>query len=168
MLRIRFFRTGKKHQPSFKIVVTNKKNPPQGGRFVDEVGFWSPLTKERKIKTEKVQYWLSKGAKPSDSVYNLLVKEKVLEGEKIDVRKKSKKKKEGSGEKEEKKEEKEARVEAGSAAAETEKKEEAAGEGEEEKTNPPDSNSESELKNTESNTNSNPNIENKTEENKTD
>jgi len=85
MLRIRFFRTGKKHQPSYRIVVTDKKNPPRGGRFVDEVGFWNPVTKEKKVDGEKIKYWISKGAQASDSVYNLLVSEGVVEGKKIPV-----------------------------------------------------------------------------------
>ena len=92
MLSIRFLRIGKKHQPSFKIVVTDKRRPPRGGRFREEVGFWNPLTKEKKINSERIKYWLSKGAKASDTVYNLLVKEKVIEGKKIDVHKKAKKK----------------------------------------------------------------------------
>lgn len=94
MLVIRFFRVGKKKQPSFKIVVTDKRNPPSGGRFVEEVGFLNPLTKEKNLKAERIKHWISKGAKPSDSVYNLLIKEKVLEGKKIPLHRKKKKKKE--------------------------------------------------------------------------
>ncbi len=90
MLCIRFFRVGKKKQPSFKIVVTDKRRPPSGGRFVEEVGFLNPITKEKNLKAERIKYWISKGAKPSDSVYNLLIKEKVLEGKKIPVHKKKK------------------------------------------------------------------------------
>ncbi len=90
MLVIRFFRTGKKNQPSFKIVVTDKRNAPRGGRFVEEVGFWNPLTKEKVLRQERVKYWLSVGAKPSDTVYNLLIKEKILEGKKIPLHKKKK------------------------------------------------------------------------------
>ena len=99
VLVIRFFRTGKKNQPFFKIVVTDKKNPPRGGRFVDEIGFWNPIKKEKLINVEKAKYWLSVGAKPSDSVYNLFISEKVLEGKKIPAHKKKKKKKgeEGKG-----------------------------------------------------------------------
>ena len=97
MLVIRLFRTGKKHQPFYKIVVTDKRNAPSGGRFVDEVGFYNPITKEKKIKAEDIKNWISKGAKPSDTVYNLLISEKVIEGKKIDVHKKSKKKKEDAG-----------------------------------------------------------------------
>lgn len=82
MLVIRLLRVGKKNQPFFKIVVTEKRNPPRGGRFVQDVGFYNPLTKERNLKKEKILYWLSKGAKPSDTVYNLLVSEKIIEGRK--------------------------------------------------------------------------------------
>lgn len=92
MLRIRLFRIGKKHQPSFKIVVVDKKRAPKGGRFVDELGFINPLTKEKSLDKEKAKHWISKGAQPSDTVHNLLVKEGVIEGKKIDVHKKSKKK----------------------------------------------------------------------------
>jgi small subunit ribosomal protein S16 len=92
MLVIRFLRTGKKHQPFFQIVVTDKKNPPRGGRFVEKVGFFNPLTKEFSLKKERIQYWLSKGAKASDRVHNLLIKGKVLEGKSVSVHSRKKKK----------------------------------------------------------------------------
>lgn len=98
MLVIRLFRTGKKNQPFFKIVVTDKRNPPKGGRFVEKLGFWNPLTKERKVDAERVKYWISQGAKSSDTVHNLLITEKVIEGEKIANHSKAKKKKEGESE----------------------------------------------------------------------
>lgn len=91
MLVIRFFRIGKKNQPSFKIVVTDKRNPPRGGRFVEEVGFYNPLTKERLIKKERIKYWLQKGAKPSKTCHNLLIKEGILKEPKIPAHKKPKK-----------------------------------------------------------------------------
>jgi len=90
MLVIRLFRVGKKNQPSFKIVVTNKKKASRRGRFVEEVGFYNPLTKEKVLRNERVKYWLSMGAKPSDTVFNLLISEKIIEGKKIDVHKKPK------------------------------------------------------------------------------
>lgn len=92
MLVIRLFRTGKKNQPFFKIVVTDKRRPPRGGRFVEQVGFLNPLTKEKKLNAERIKHWISKGAKASDTVYNLLVKEKILEGKKIALHKKKKEK----------------------------------------------------------------------------
>jgi small subunit ribosomal protein S16 len=93
MLAMRFFRVGKKNQPAFKIVVTDKKNPPRGGRFVEEVGFWNPITKERVLRKERIKYWLSVGVQPSESVHNLLVSEKIIEGKKIPVHKKKKEEK---------------------------------------------------------------------------
>lgn len=108
MLVIRLFRVGKKNQPAFKIIATDKRRPPRAGRFVEEVGFYNPLTKEKILRPERIKYWLSKGAKPSDTVYNLLVKEKIIKGKKIPSHKKSKKetKEEVSEKKEEKMEEK--------------------------------------------------------------
>ena len=94
MLTIRFFRTGKKHQPFFKIVVIDKRRPPKAGRFVEEVGFYNPLTKEKNLKAQRVKYWLTKGAQPSGRVHNLLVSEKILTGKKIALHKKAKKKEE--------------------------------------------------------------------------
>ncbi len=92
MLVIRFFRIGKKNQPSFKIVVTDKRKSSTRGRFVEEVGFYNPQSKEKVLKTERIKYWLSVGAQPSPTVHNLLVSEKIIEGKKIDVHKKPKKK----------------------------------------------------------------------------
>ena len=91
MLVIRLFRVGKKNQPSFKIVVTDKKSKPRAGRFVEEVGFYNPLTKEKVLKGDRIKYWLSNGAKPSPTINNLLVSEKIVEGKKIPKHKKSKK-----------------------------------------------------------------------------
>jgi len=91
MLVIRFLRAGKRNQPFYKIVVTDKKNPPRGGRFNEQVGFWNPLTKEKKLNADKIKNWIKNGAKPSPTVFNLLVKEKIIEGKKIAVHKKSKK-----------------------------------------------------------------------------
>lgn len=82
MLAIRLFRVGKKKQPSYKIVVTNKQNPPQGGQFIEQVGFYNPLTNERTLKEDRIKYWLSVGAQASDTVHNMLITEKVIEGEK--------------------------------------------------------------------------------------
>jgi small subunit ribosomal protein S16 len=82
MLMIRLFRIGKKKQPSYKIVVTDKKNAPARGRFVEEVGTYNPLTKAINVKKDRVDYWISVGAQTSDTVQNLLVKNKIIEGEK--------------------------------------------------------------------------------------
>lgn len=92
MLTIRFLRQGKKNQPFFGVVVTDKRNAPRGGEFIEKLGYFNPLTKEVSLKKERIEYWLKQGAKCSDTVHNLLIKEKILKGKKISVHKKSKKK----------------------------------------------------------------------------
>jgi small subunit ribosomal protein S16 len=82
MLMIRLFRTGKKNQPSFKIVVTEKTNSSTRGRSTEEVGFYNPITKEKVFRKERIIHWINKGAQPSDTVYNILVGEKIIEGKK--------------------------------------------------------------------------------------
>ena len=75
-------RIGRKNQPSFKIVVTEKTKSSTGGRFVEEVGFYNPVTKEKVMQAERIRYWISQGAQPTPTVSNLLISEKVTEGEK--------------------------------------------------------------------------------------
>jgi len=82
MLMIRLFRIGKKKQPSYKVVVTDKRNAPARGRFVEEIGTYNPLTKQAAFKKERVAYWLQVGAQASDTVHNLLIQNKIIEGEK--------------------------------------------------------------------------------------
>ncbi|MFZ3054939.1 MAG: 30S ribosomal protein S16 [Minisyncoccales bacterium] len=82
MLVIRLFRTGKKKQPSYKVVVTDRNNPPQGGKFVEQVGFYNPITREKTFHSERINYWMGVGAQPSDTVYNILINEGVIKGEK--------------------------------------------------------------------------------------
>jgi len=112
MLVIRLMRIGKKNQPAFGIVVADKRNPPKSGRFLERVGFWNPLTKEKIFKVERIKYWLSKGAQPSDTVHNLLVAENIIEGGKIPKHKKKKEKKKAPGAEEAKPEKKEEKKEA--------------------------------------------------------
>jgi small subunit ribosomal protein S16 len=92
MLVIRLFRTGKKKQPSYKVVVTDKNNPPQGGKFVEQVGFYNPLTREKTLEKDRINYWIGVGAQPSDTVYNILINEDVIKGEKKKIVFKKKKK----------------------------------------------------------------------------
>ncbi|MBL7142074.1 MAG: 30S ribosomal protein S16 [Candidatus Pacebacteria bacterium] len=91
MLVIRLLRTGKKNQPSFKIVVVEKEKSSTSGRYIEEVGFYNPLTKEKKLKAERIKYWISVGAHPSETIHNMLISQKIIEGKKIALHKKSKK-----------------------------------------------------------------------------
>jgi len=85
MIRIRFFRVGRKKKPFYKIIVTSSKNAPSGGRFIEELGFYDPQTKECSIKDERVQHWIGEGASVSDTAHNLFVKKGVIIGKKIPV-----------------------------------------------------------------------------------
>ncbi len=85
MLSIRFLRIGKKHQPLYKIVVIDKKRSPKSGKFIEQLGFYNPFTKEKTINKERIQYWLSNGAQPSDTLHNFLIKENIIQGKKVAV-----------------------------------------------------------------------------------
>lgn len=94
MLRIRLRRMGRRNQPFFQIVVIERGAPPKGGRAKEMLGSFDPLTKETIVKKERVEYWLSKGAQPSDTVHNMLISEGVIKGKKKPVHAKPKKKSE--------------------------------------------------------------------------
>jgi small subunit ribosomal protein S16 len=73
VLMIRLSRIGKKKHPFYRVVVTEKTRP-RDGRFVEIVGTYDPLKKTAgvELNAERVQYWLSKGAQPSDTVRSFL------------------------------------------------------------------------------------------------
>ncbi len=100
MLIIRFSRVGKKNHAQYRMVVAEKSFPVKG-RFVEEVGSYDPHLKQAVIKKERIEYWLSQGVQVSDSVWNLLLKEGVVTGEKRKVKISKKKSGEGAEEKEE-------------------------------------------------------------------
>ena len=91
MLTIRLTRKGKKNQPFFRVVVIDKRRSSKGGRAVEEVGFVDPINKRKSLKGDRIKYWISKGAKPSDTIHNLLVSEKIITAPKIKLFNKSKK-----------------------------------------------------------------------------
>ena len=80
MLRIRLRRTGKKKQPSYRVVVADKR-APRDGAFVEVVGHYNPRTEPKTLvlKEERVKYWLSRGAQPSETVHRLLAKEGLID-----------------------------------------------------------------------------------------
>lgn len=86
MLAIKLQRRGKKHQPSFRLVVQEKRSKLNGD-FIDDLGFYNPKSKEASIRNDRVQYWLSIGAKATPTVHNLLVKNGIIAGAKIPVHK---------------------------------------------------------------------------------
>jgi small subunit ribosomal protein S16 len=78
VLAIRLARIGKKKNPFYRVVVTEKTRP-RNGRFVEIVGTYDPLKKPAEIKldAERIKYWLGCGAQPSDTVRSFLRNQKI-------------------------------------------------------------------------------------------
>lgn len=86
MLKIRLQRVGRTNIPTFRVVLTDSKNSTKSGRFLEILGSYDPRDDKSKIiKTERVKYWLSKGAQLSGTLHNFLVHTKAIEGKKINV-----------------------------------------------------------------------------------
>lgn len=68
-VRIRLKRMGAKKKPFYRIVVADSRFP-RDGRFIEEIGYYNPTTKPStfEVDREKAEMWLSKGARPSDTV----------------------------------------------------------------------------------------------------
>ena len=81
MLTIRFARVGRKNRAQFRIVLQEHTAAP-GWRHVAMLGNYDPHQKKVVLKADKIKEWISKGAQVSDSVYNLLLREKIVEGKK--------------------------------------------------------------------------------------
>lgn len=75
---IRFQRVGRRNDPSFRVVVVEKKSRPQSGG-IEILGSYHPKTKETVLKNERIVYWLSRGAQVSSTVHRLLLAKRVIE-----------------------------------------------------------------------------------------
>lgn len=74
-VKIRLARGGRKKRPFYRIVVANSE-APRDGRFIEKIGTYNPLplSAEVQIDPERLQHWLQQGAKPTDTVRNLIDK----------------------------------------------------------------------------------------------
>ncbi len=76
-VRIRFKKLGRKHRPFFRICVMDQRSP-RDGRAIEELGTYDPMVPETDarvtLNAERVDYWLSVGAQPSDKVKVLIKK----------------------------------------------------------------------------------------------
>lgn len=89
MLVIRFQRTGKRNMAYFRLVVADRARAVSG-KFLEVLGSVDPHVKKIQLNKERISYWLSVGAQPSDSAHNLLIKEGVIKGKKRPVKMKKK------------------------------------------------------------------------------
>jgi small subunit ribosomal protein S16 len=86
MLMVRLQRVGRKHEPVFRLVLTDSKNGPKSGKFLEILGNFDARRSEKaEFKIDRVKHWMENGAKLSDTVHNLLVERKVIDGKKVNV-----------------------------------------------------------------------------------
>lgn len=80
---MRLQRVGRKNDPSYRIVVTDKRTGPKSNKHVAIIGSYNPKMSNIQLDTEAATDWLSKGVQPSDTVHNILVKQKVINAKTI-------------------------------------------------------------------------------------
>ncbi len=79
-VKIRLKRIGAKKAPFYRVVVADSRSP-RDGRFIEEIGYYNPLTDpvEIQIDAEAAKKWISNGAQPTETVKALLKKNGVIE-----------------------------------------------------------------------------------------
>ena len=79
-VKIRLKRLGAKKAPFYRVIVAVERSP-RDGKFIDQIGYYNPLTNpaEIKIDAEKAQKWLSNGAQPTETVKSLLKKSGIVD-----------------------------------------------------------------------------------------
>lgn len=78
MVKLRLKRMGSKFNASYRIIAADAK-VSRDGKFIEEIGYYNPNSKELKIEKEIAFKWLNNGAQPTDTVKNLFKKEKIWE-----------------------------------------------------------------------------------------
>ena len=78
-VKIRLTRLGAKKSPFYRVIVADER-APRDGRFIDEIGYYNPLTDpaDIKINAEKATKWLANGAQPTETVRTLLKKAEII------------------------------------------------------------------------------------------
>ncbi len=78
-VKIRLKRLGSKKNPFYRVVVADERSP-RDGRFIEEIGYYNPLTDpvDIKIDAEKATKWLGNGAQPTETVRSLLKKSEII------------------------------------------------------------------------------------------
>ena len=78
-VKIRLKRMGAKKSPFYRVVVADER-APRDGKFIEEIGYYNPLTDpvDIKIDAEKANKWLANGAQPTETVRSLLKKSEII------------------------------------------------------------------------------------------
>ena len=79
-VKIRLRRMGAKQAPFYRIVVADSRYP-RDGRFIEEIGYYNPMTEpaDVKVDADKVKQWIANGAQPTDTVKSLLKKNGIVD-----------------------------------------------------------------------------------------
>lgn len=85
MLKIKLQRTGRKHEPTFRLLLTDSKNSTKTGKFIEVLGSHDFRKDGTELKKDRILYWMKQGVKPTPTVHNLLVTHKIIEGKKVNV-----------------------------------------------------------------------------------
>lgn len=85
MQTIRLQRVGRKNDPSFRVILVEAKRAAKTGNYKEMLGSYDARTDRVELKADRIKHWISMGTTVSDTVHNLLVSQKVIEGKKINV-----------------------------------------------------------------------------------
>ena len=87
MLMIRLQRVGRVHEPSFRVVLVDSKRSTKTGQAIEVLGSHDTRKSKKNstVDAERVKYWISKGAQLSDTMRNLLITKKIIEGKKVNA-----------------------------------------------------------------------------------
>lgn len=87
MLIIRLQRVGRVHEPTFRVVLVDSKRGPKSGQTLEILGNHDTrkAKKNSEFNSERILYWVSKGAQLSDTVRNILINKKIITGKKVNA-----------------------------------------------------------------------------------
>ena len=85
MLKIRLQRVGRKNISTFRVVITDSQNSTKSGKYLAVLGSYDPIHKTFEANAEQIRYWISKGAQLSETLHNLFISKKIIDGKKINV-----------------------------------------------------------------------------------
>jgi len=85
---IRLQRTGRKHEPTFRVVLTDSKNGPKSGKYLKNLGWYDSRLKNdvaKQLNIEEIKTFMKNGAQLSLTLHNFLISQKVIEGKKLNA-----------------------------------------------------------------------------------
>jgi len=85
MLIIRLQRVGRTNDPSFRVVVVDSKRSAKTGSVLEVVGNYNARQGKPEFQVERIQHWIKSGAQVSETVHNLLVKNKIIDGQTVNT-----------------------------------------------------------------------------------